>query len=74
VEKGARRALLKKPSDGVKGTEETNPFDSTELEPEAPCPERANHKLDQQVLNKKKNMTFSDMIEIISRRSLSKSP
>jgi hypothetical protein len=37
-------------------------------------PERANHKLDQQVLNKKKNMTFSDMIEIIPRRFLSKSP
>jgi hypothetical protein len=61
-------------SDGVKGTEETNPIDSTELEPEAPCPERANHKLDQQVQNNKKNMTFSDMTEIIPRRSLSKSP
>jgi hypothetical protein len=74
VEKGARRALLKRLSDGVKGTEKTNPIDSTELKPEAPCPERANHKLDQQVLKKKKNMTFSDMMETIPRRSLSKSP
>jgi hypothetical protein len=66
--------LLKKLIDGVKGTEETNPIDSKNPEPEAPCPERANHKLDQQVLNKKKKVTFSDMMEIIPRRSLSKSP
>jgi hypothetical protein len=74
VEKGARRALLKNLSDGVNGTKETNPIDSTELEPEAQCPESANHKLDQQVLKKKNNMTFSDMMETIPRRSLSKSP
>jgi hypothetical protein len=60
--------------DGGKGTEETNPIDSKEAEPEAPCPKRANHKLDQQVLNKKKELTFGDMVEIIPRRSLSKSP
>jgi hypothetical protein len=42
--------------------------------PGAPCPERATHNLDQKVLNKKKKVTFSDMVEIIPRRSLSKSP
>jgi gag-polyprotein putative aspartyl protease len=69
-----RRELLKKRIDGVKGTEETNPIDSKEPEPEAPCPERANRKRDQHVLNKKKKVTFSDMVKIIPRRSLSKSP
>jgi Zinc knuckle len=63
----------KKLIDGVKGTEETSPIDSKNPEPEAPCPESVNHKLDQQVLNKKKKVTFSDMVEIIPRRSLSKS-
>jgi hypothetical protein len=67
------RELLKKLIDGVKGTEETNPTDSKKPNPEPPCPERANHKLDQPVQNKKK-VTFSDMVEIIPRRSLSKSP
>jgi hypothetical protein len=62
-----RRELLKRLIDGVKGTEETNPIDSKEPEPEAPCPERANHKLDQQVLNTKKKVTFSNMVEIIPR-------
>jgi hypothetical protein len=65
--------LLQRLFDDVKGTEETNPIDS-KPEPEAPCPERGNHKLDQQVLNKKKKVTFSDMVDIIPRRSLSKSP
>jgi hypothetical protein len=64
----------KKLIDCVKGTEETSPIDSKKPEPEAPCPERANHKLDQQILNKKKKVTFSDMVEIIPPRSLSKSP
>jgi hypothetical protein len=49
-----RRELLKKLIDGVKGTEETNTIDSKEPELEGPCPERANHKLDQQVLNKRR--------------------
>jgi plastocyanin domain-containing protein len=52
------------------GTEESNPIDSKEPEPEAPCPERANHKLDEQVLNKKKKVAFSNMVENIPRRSL----
>jgi hypothetical protein len=63
-----RRELPKKTLiDGIKGTEETNPIDSKEAEPEAPSPERANHKLDQQVLNKKKKVTLSDMVETIPR-------
>jgi hypothetical protein len=48
-----RLELLKKLIDGVKGMAETNPIDSNEPEPEAPCPEWANHKLNDQVLNKK---------------------
>jgi hypothetical protein len=75
VEKRAPpRTLLKKRSDGAKGAEGTNPIDAIEPEPDAPCPEKANHELDKQVLNKKKEVTFSDMVEIIPRRSLSKSP
>jgi hypothetical protein len=68
------RELLKKLIDCVKGMEETNPIDSREPAPEAPCPESAIRKLNQQVLSKKKKVTFNDMVEIIPRRSLSKSP
>jgi hypothetical protein len=68
-----RRELLKKLSHGVKGTEESNPIDSARPEPEAPCPETANHKLDQQVPFKKEVM-FSNVVKIISRQSLTKSP
>jgi hypothetical protein len=73
IQQGSRGDLIKR-SDGAKGTEGTNPIDAIEPEPDAQCPETANHELDQQVRNKRKEVTFSDMVEIIPRRSLSKSP
>jgi hypothetical protein len=48
-------------------------IDSARPEPKAPCPEIANHKLDQQVLFKK-GVMFSNVVKIIPRQSLTKSP
>jgi hypothetical protein len=57
----------------LKGKEEANPSDATEPELEAPRPERANYKLDQQVPSTKNKVTFSDVVVIIPRQSLTKS-
>jgi hypothetical protein len=65
----SQKALI----DCVKGTEESNPIDCAEPGPEAPYPERVNHKLDEQVPNKMYVM-FSNVVEIIPHRSLKKSP
>jgi hypothetical protein len=57
----------------LKGKEGANPIDATEPELEAPRPESANYKLDQQVPNTKNKVTFSDVVVIIPRQSLTKS-